>query len=175
MNVADERITGSWEHAWTRLTDWAYEAVWMDARIGWSRATPFGWRSWFGPAQVVCARCTSFFSSPTCGRFMGSRWFNLARHAVDPIQTHLISQQFWSNLDVKLVSSEPCCPFYNFLTFCISICIAASVVDPLHLEYFEFAGRMIALALRHKIHAGLFFNRTLFLQLAGRPITTTTT
>ncbi|XP_039854576.1 E3 ubiquitin-protein ligase UPL5-like isoform X2 [Panicum virgatum] len=46
-----------------------------------------------------------------------------------------------------------------------------SVVDPLHLEYFEFAGRMIALALRHKIYAGVFFDRTLFLQLAGRPIT----
>ncbi|PAN36088.1 hypothetical protein PAHAL_6G256700 [Panicum hallii] len=46
-----------------------------------------------------------------------------------------------------------------------------SVVDPLHLEYFEFAGRMIALALRHKIHAGVFFDQTLFLQLAGRPIT----
>ena len=64
-----------------------------------------------------------------------------------------------------------CYPFYTFLTFCIFICIAASVVDPLHLEYFEFAGRMIALALRHKIHAGVFFDRTLFLQLAGRPIT----
>ncbi|CAO2207196.1 unnamed protein product [Urochloa humidicola] len=46
-----------------------------------------------------------------------------------------------------------------------------SVVDPLHLEYFEFAGRMIALALRHKIHVGVFFDRTLFLQLAGRPVT----
>lgn len=46
-----------------------------------------------------------------------------------------------------------------------------SVVDPLHLEYFEFAGRMIALALRHKIHVGVYFDRTLFLQLAGRPIT----
>ena len=64
-----------------------------------------------------------------------------------------------------------CFPFYTFLTFCISICIAASVVDPLHLEYFEFAGRMIALALRHKMHAGVFFDQTLFLQLAGRPIT----
>ncbi|CAL5001333.1 unnamed protein product [Urochloa decumbens] len=46
-----------------------------------------------------------------------------------------------------------------------------SVVDPLHLEYFEFAGRMIALALRHTIHVGVFFDRTLFLQLAGRPVT----
>ncbi|XP_004974835.3 E3 ubiquitin-protein ligase UPL5-like [Setaria italica] len=46
-----------------------------------------------------------------------------------------------------------------------------SVVDPLHLQYFKFAGRMIALALRHKIHVGVLFDRTLFLQLAGRPIT----
>lgn len=30
---------------------------------------------------------------------------------------------------------------------------------------------MIALALMHKIHVGVFFDRTLFLQLAGRPIT----
>ncbi|CAO2207197.1 unnamed protein product [Urochloa humidicola] len=45
-----------------------------------------------------------------------------------------------------------------------------SVVDPLHLEYFEFAGRIFALALLHKIHVGVFFDRTLFLQLAGRPI-----
>lgn len=61
--------------------------------------------------------------------------------------------------------------FHTFLTFCISIRIAASVVDPLHLQYFKFAGRMIALALRHKIHVGVLFDRTLFLQLAGRPIT----
>ncbi|RLN05105.1 E3 ubiquitin-protein ligase UPL5-like [Panicum miliaceum] len=47
----------------------------------------------------------------------------------------------------------------------------SSVVDPLHLGYFEFAGRMIALALMHKIHVGVFFDRTLFLRLTGRPIT----
>ncbi|CAO2184180.1 unnamed protein product [Urochloa humidicola] len=46
----------------------------------------------------------------------------------------------------------------------------ASVVDPLHLQYFEFAGRIFALALMHKIHVGVFFDRTLFLRLAGRPI-----
>ncbi|CAL5013370.1 unnamed protein product [Urochloa decumbens] len=45
-----------------------------------------------------------------------------------------------------------------------------SVVDPRHLEYFEFAGRIFALALMHKIHVGVFFDRTLFLRLAGRPI-----
>ncbi|OEL20507.1 E3 ubiquitin-protein ligase UPL5 [Dichanthelium oligosanthes] len=46
-----------------------------------------------------------------------------------------------------------------------------SVVDPLHLQYFKFSGRIIALALIHKIQVGVFFDRTLFLQLAGRPIT----
>ncbi|CAO2173319.1 unnamed protein product [Urochloa humidicola] len=45
-----------------------------------------------------------------------------------------------------------------------------SVVDPLHLQYFEFAGRIFALALMHKIHVGVFFDRTLFLRLARRPI-----
>jgi E3 ubiquitin-protein ligase NEDD4 len=63
-------------------------------------------------------------------------------------------------------------PFHSFITFsCISIRISASVVDPLHLQYFKFAGRMIALALRHKLHVGVLFNRASFLQLAGRPIT----
>ncbi|KAG2584881.1 hypothetical protein PVAP13_6KG352006 [Panicum virgatum] len=45
-----------------------------------------------------------------------------------------------------------------------------SVVDPLHLEYFMFAGRMIALALMHRIHVGVFFDRTLFLRLTGRSL-----
>lgn len=44
-------------------------------------------------------------------------------------------------------------------------------MDPLKLQYFDFAGRMVALALKHKIHVGFFFDRTLFLHLAGRPIT----
>lgn len=57
------------------------------------------------------------------------------------------------------------------LTYCISICISASVVDPLHLQYYGFTGRMIALALMHKIPIGVLFDRTLFLQLADRPVT----
>ncbi|GJN15807.1 hypothetical protein PR202_gb02749 [Eleusine coracana subsp. coracana] len=47
----------------------------------------------------------------------------------------------------------------------------ASIVDPLHLPYYEFAGRMIALALMHRIPVGVLFDRTLFLQLANRSIT----
>ncbi|GJN03918.1 hypothetical protein PR202_ga21415 [Eleusine coracana subsp. coracana] len=46
-----------------------------------------------------------------------------------------------------------------------------SVMDPLHLKYYEFAGRMIALALMYKIQVGVLFDRTLFLQLADRPVT----
>ncbi|KAL8128880.1 hypothetical protein V2J09_018035 [Rumex salicifolius] len=42
----------------------------------------------------------------------------------------------------------------------------ASKVDQLHLEYFRFAGRIIALALMHKVHIGIFLDRVLFLQLA---------
>ena len=34
----------------------------------------------------------------------------------------------------------------------------------MHLEYFKFAGHMIALALMHRIHVGVFFDRTLFLR-----------
>ncbi|KAL6644575.1 hypothetical protein ACP70R_016183 [Stipagrostis hirtigluma subsp. patula] len=46
-----------------------------------------------------------------------------------------------------------------------------SVVDPLHLQYFKFSGQMIALALVYKIQVGVLFDRTFFLQLAGRSIT----
>ncbi|GJN03916.1 hypothetical protein PR202_ga21412 [Eleusine coracana subsp. coracana] len=47
----------------------------------------------------------------------------------------------------------------------------ASDVDPLHLPYYQFAGRMIALALIYEIPVGVSFDRTLFLQLAHRPVT----
>ncbi|PSS24779.1 E3 ubiquitin-protein like [Actinidia chinensis var. chinensis] len=43
----------------------------------------------------------------------------------------------------------------------------ASKVDPLHLEYFSFSGRVIALALMHKVQVGIVFDRVFFLQLAG--------
>ncbi|XP_074270165.1 E3 ubiquitin-protein ligase UPL5-like isoform X2 [Silene latifolia] len=44
----------------------------------------------------------------------------------------------------------------------------ASKVDPLHIRYFRFAGRVIALALMHKIQVGVVLDRVFFLQLAGR-------
>ncbi|KAB1214966.1 E3 ubiquitin-protein ligase UPL5 [Morella rubra] len=44
----------------------------------------------------------------------------------------------------------------------------ASKVDPLHLEYFCFSGRVIALALMHKVQVGIVFDRVFFLQLAGK-------
>ncbi|OMO76937.1 Ubiquitin-protein ligase 7 [Corchorus capsularis] len=47
----------------------------------------------------------------------------------------------------------------------------ASRVDPLHLDYFSFAGRVIALALMHKVQVGVVFDRVFFLQLAGMHIT----
>ncbi|XP_057960742.1 E3 ubiquitin-protein ligase UPL5 isoform X2 [Malania oleifera] len=43
----------------------------------------------------------------------------------------------------------------------------ASKVDPLHLEYFNFSGRVIALALMHKVQVGVVFDRVFFLQLRG--------
>ncbi|KAE8777369.1 E3 ubiquitin-protein ligase UPL5 [Hordeum vulgare] len=46
-----------------------------------------------------------------------------------------------------------------------------SVVDPLHLKYFIFSGRVIGLALMHKVQVGIVLDRTLFLYLAGRSIT----
>ncbi|KAH9609599.1 hypothetical protein KSS87_014071 [Heliosperma pusillum] len=46
--------------------------------------------------------------------------------------------------------------------------MASSKVDPLHIRYFRFAGRVIALALMHKIQVGVVLDRVFFLQLAGR-------
>nr|GMC78634.1 E3 ubiquitin-protein ligase UPL5 [Ipomoea batatas] len=46
----------------------------------------------------------------------------------------------------------------------------ASKVNQLHLEYFNFSGRVIALALMHKIQIGIVFDRVFFLQLAGKEI-----
>lgn len=43
-------------------------------------------------------------------------------------------------------------------------------MDPLHLEYFSFSGRVIALALMHKIQVGIVFDRVFFLQLSGKSI-----
>ncbi|CAM8988220.1 unnamed protein product [Rhodiola kirilowii] len=43
----------------------------------------------------------------------------------------------------------------------------ASSVEPKHLEYFKFCGRMIALALMYDMQVGIVFDRVLFLQLAG--------
>ncbi|XLR60593.1 hypothetical protein HN51_003858 [Arachis hypogaea] len=48
---------------------------------------------------------------------------------------------------------------------------AASKVDPLHLKYFSFAGRVIALALMHKVQVGIVFDRLFFKQLAGKSVT----
>ncbi|KAJ1428683.1 Ubiquitin-like domain superfamily [Sesbania bispinosa] len=47
----------------------------------------------------------------------------------------------------------------------------ASKVHPLHLEYFSFCGRIIALALMNKVQVGIAFDRVFFMQLAGNCIT----
>lgn len=49
--------------------------------------------------------------------------------------------------------------------------IAASSMDPLHLDYFGFCGRVIALALMHKVQVGIVFDRVFFQQLAGNSVT----
>ncbi|KZV16112.1 hypothetical protein F511_13248 [Dorcoceras hygrometricum] len=40
-------------------------------------------------------------------------------------------------------------------------------MDPLHLKYFRFSGRVIALALMHKVQVGIVFDRVFFSLLAG--------
>lgn len=56
-----------------------------------------------------------------------------------------------------------------FLAFLL-ICYAASKIHPLHLRYFQFSGRVIALAMMHKIQVGVVLDRVFFLQLAGRKV-----
>ncbi|KAM7263306.1 hypothetical protein ACFE04_000989 [Oxalis oulophora] len=46
----------------------------------------------------------------------------------------------------------------------------ASNVNSMHLDYLNFSGRVIALALMHKVQVGVVFDRIFFLQLAGLPI-----
>ncbi|CAH8297029.1 unnamed protein product [Eruca vesicaria subsp. sativa] len=46
----------------------------------------------------------------------------------------------------------------------------ASKVDPLHLDYFKFTGRVIALALMHNVQVGALFDRVFYLQLAEQTI-----
>ncbi|XP_057433814.1 E3 ubiquitin-protein ligase UPL5-like [Lotus japonicus] len=47
----------------------------------------------------------------------------------------------------------------------------ASSVHPLHLEYFNFSGRIIGLALMNDVQVGIAFDRVFFKQLAGEHIT----
>ncbi|XP_014518108.1 E3 ubiquitin-protein ligase UPL5 [Vigna radiata var. radiata] len=47
----------------------------------------------------------------------------------------------------------------------------ASKVHPRHLEYFRFAGRVIALALLERVQVGIVFDRVFFVQLAGIRVT----
>ncbi|XP_054803591.1 E3 ubiquitin-protein ligase UPL5 isoform X2 [Prosopis cineraria] len=47
----------------------------------------------------------------------------------------------------------------------------ASKVHPLHLDYFTFSGRVIALALMHRLQVGIVLDRVFFMQLAGNYIT----
>ncbi|KAF8075419.1 hypothetical protein N665_1095s0010 [Sinapis alba] len=46
----------------------------------------------------------------------------------------------------------------------------ASKVDPLHLDYFKFTGRVIALALMHNVQVGVLFDRVFYLQLINQTI-----
>ncbi|KAK1306016.1 E3 ubiquitin-protein ligase UPL5 [Acorus calamus] len=45
-----------------------------------------------------------------------------------------------------------------------------SVVNSLHLDYFRFCGRMIALALMYKVQVGVLFDPLFFVQLGGKVI-----
>lgn len=46
----------------------------------------------------------------------------------------------------------------------------ASGVNPGHLTYFKFCGRVIALALMHKVQVDIVFDRIFFMQLTGQPV-----
>lgn len=59
---------------------------------------------------------------------------------------------------------------FNGTQFTSRFFFAASMVNPMHLDYFKFAGRVMALALMHKVHVGLVFDRVFFQQLAGNSL-----
>jgi hypothetical protein len=58
---------------------------------------------------------------------------------------------------------------FSILSFYL---FAASKVNSLHLKYFIVSGRIIALALKKKVHVGIVFDRVFFKQLAGNYIIT---
>ncbi|XP_031489970.1 E3 ubiquitin-protein ligase UPL5 isoform X2 [Nymphaea colorata] len=47
----------------------------------------------------------------------------------------------------------------------------ASDVDPMHLQYFMFCGRMIAMALMHRVQVNVVLSRSFVLNLAGKRVT----
>ncbi|KAK4270971.1 hypothetical protein QN277_019734 [Acacia crassicarpa] len=47
----------------------------------------------------------------------------------------------------------------------------ASKVHPLHLDYFTFSGRVIALAIMHRVQVGIVLDRVFFVQLAEKQVT----
>ena len=57
-----------------------------------------------------------------------------------------------------------------FLSLMHFLVCSASKVHPLHLDYFCFSGRVIALALMHRVQVGVVFDRVFYLQLAGKYI-----
>ncbi|KAI3909346.1 hypothetical protein MKW92_045744 [Papaver armeniacum] len=54
-----------------------------------------------------------------------------------------------------------------FFMICQELFDPKAPVDNRHHSYFEFAGRVIALALRHNVQVGISFDRVFFVQLAG--------
>lgn len=68
---------------------------------------------------------------------------------------------FWASYGLNLI--------FFFLAL-LQIYCAASKIHPLHLRYFQFSGRVIALALMHKVQVGIVLDRVFFLQLSGRHI-----
>lgn len=60
--------------------------------------------------------------------------------------------------------------FVHILTTKFGVVSTASGVNPGHLTYFRFCGRVIALALMHRVQMDVVFALTFFKQLAGLPV-----
>lgn len=74
-----------------------------------------------------------------------------------------------------LISREIFNPQNALFKSCLSDCRRvfpnpASAINPGHLTYFRFCGRVIALALMHRVQINVAFSLAFFKQLAGRPI-----
>ncbi|KAK4797605.1 hypothetical protein SAY86_029931 [Trapa natans] len=107
----------------------------------------FNYVSMVDPESLHGSLFVEFKNEEATGPGVEREWFYLVCQAL-----------FSQHNDLFIACPNDCSRFYPN---------PASKPDPLSLKYFKFAGRMIALALRHKVQVGIVLDRIFFRQLAG--------